>query len=178
VNFVETCRRGDLDMARAQAAKSDKKKALFELEKAKSLVAYMKKHALADVNVSDLLHRELEGAKKELSLEKNRRVSAEQTLSNSDQQLEVLKKSSKDVETCLREKEQALEACKAELQKSKLEAEALKDKLAREARDHAKSSSALVTLITRLREDKKWLIEEGMLRVWKLYAQALSMMTP
>jgi hypothetical protein len=33
VNFVETCRRGDLDMARTQAAESDKKKAMFELNK-------------------------------------------------------------------------------------------------------------------------------------------------
>jgi hypothetical protein len=64
-------------MARAQTTESDKRKALFELEEAKSEIAYMKKQALVDISVRDRLQKKLEDVKKELSLERNCHISTE-----------------------------------------------------------------------------------------------------
>jgi hypothetical protein len=63
-------------------AESEKKKELFELEQAKVVIEEMKKQELVDLNVRDCLQKELEDVKRELSIEKNRRVVRSKTCQN------------------------------------------------------------------------------------------------
>jgi chromosome segregation ATPase len=86
----------------------------------------------------------LEDTKKALSMERNRRIGAEQNFSKVEQQVEVLRKSYGEAEVRLGEKDKVIEECKRELesvlgdlQRSKIEVKSLLKNNKEESRSNA-----------------------------------------